>query len=267
MLSALLFVTVALADGDALAQTNKPINADDYALAASLDLRLVYVLTGVPEVDNMSRAGMVGLSDVLFRRTTVEAADPMGVDLERDDIVFFPFLYWPIVANQRELSEQALARVDNFMKTGGLILFDTRDQGMGGYGGGRGGPGAQRLRQLLAKLDVPPLIPVPNDHVLTKSFYLIQEFPGRYAGGQIWVERHPGGTNDGVSGLVIGSHDWAAAWAIGDDGRPLAVVVPGGNLQRETAYRFGINLVMYALTGNYKADQVHVPALLERLGQ
>jgi hypothetical protein len=25
--------------------------------------------------------------------------------------------------------------------------------------------------------------------------------------------------------------------------------------------------VMYTLTGNYKADQVHVPALLERLGQ
>ena len=37
--------------------------------------------------------------------------------------------------------------------------------------------------------------------------------------------------------------------------------------QREMACRFGVNLVMYALTGNYKADQVHVPAILERLGR
>ncbi|MBZ0215505.1 MAG: DUF4159 domain-containing protein, partial [Fimbriimonadaceae bacterium] len=58
-----------------------------------------------------------------------------------------------------------------------------------------------------------------------------------------------------------------AAWAIDDRGRPLLPVVPGGDRQREMAYRVGINLVMYTLTGNYKADQVHIPALLERLGQ
>ena len=58
-----------------------------------------------------------------------------------------------------------------------------------------------------------------------------------------------------------------SAWAVDADGRPLAAVVPGGARQREMAYRFGINLVMYAFTGNYKADQVHIPAILERLGQ
>ena len=31
--------------------------------------------------------------------------------------------------------------------------------------------------------------------------------------------------------------------------------------------RSGINMVMYALTGTYKADQVHIPAILERLTQ
>ncbi|MEC7204327.1 MAG: DUF4159 domain-containing protein, partial [Pseudomonadota bacterium] len=58
-----------------------------------------------------------------------------------------------------------------------------------------------------------------------------------------------------------------AAWSVDRHGRPLYAVVPGGEKQREMAYRFGVNLVMYALTGNYKADQVHVPAILERLGQ
>jgi len=148
-------------------------------------------------------------------------------------------------------------------------VFDTRDQQVSGlsFGSDGNGPGMQRLRRMLQRLDVPPLIPVPQDHVLTKAFYLMQDFPGRWSGGTVWVERHAGGANDGVSPIIIGSADWAAAWAIDDQGRPMAAMVPGGELQREHAYRFGINLVMYALTGNYKADQVHVPALLERLGQ
>jgi hypothetical protein len=114
-------------------------------------------------------------------------------------------------------------------------------------------------------LEVPALAPVPQDHVLTKAFYLLTEFPGRHAGGQVWVERREGASE--VSPVIIGSNDWAGAWAVNPNGRPMFAVVPGGEMQRETAYRFGINLVMYALTGNYKADQVHVPAILERLGQ
>ena len=75
--------------------------------------------------------------------------------------------------------------------------------------------------------------------------------------------------NDGVSPVVIGGNDWASAWAVDDYGAALKPVGRGGagDTQREFAYRFGVNLIMYALTGNYKSDQVHVPALLERLGQ
>jgi hypothetical protein len=75
--------------------------------------------------------------------------------------------------------------------------------------------------------------------------------------------------NDGVTPVVIGGGDWAAAWATDDSGVPLVQVGRGyaGEMQREIAYRFGINLIMHVLTGNYKSDQVHVPALLERLGQ
>ena len=83
----------------------------------------------------------------------------------------------------------------------------------------------------------------------------------------MWVERHEGDVNDGVSSIVIGGNDYAAAWALDDDGFPLYPLVPGGDRQREMAYRFGVNLAMYALAGNYKADQVHIPAILRRLGQ
>lgn len=241
--------------------------ADEFVKAATLETRLAYVRTSVREVDQMSLAGLRGLTDVLARRTSVEAADPVEIDVEADDLMLFPLLYWPITPEQKELSPKALAKVDTFMKTGGTILFDTRDQGQIAPSAQGIGPGTTRLRLLLGKLDLPPLNPVPPDHVLTKAFYLMQEFPGRYAGGQVWVERHAEGVNDGVSGIIVGGNDWAAAWAIDERGQAVAAIVPGGERQREMANRFGVNLVMYVLTGNYKADQVHVPAILERLGQ
>lgn len=264
--TALLAFAVLLLSGTAEAQTRRSLSAsDDFALKASLDLRLAYVVTGQADVDQMSRAGLYGLTEVLYRRTSIEATEPLGVNLEADDISLVPFLYWPITPQQPQLSNGALRRIDQFMKTGGMILFDTRDQAMG-LSGTAASPNTDKLRQLLARLDIPPLMPVPDDHVLTKAFYLLQDFPGRYTGGTLWVERNPGGDKDGVTSIVIGSHDFAAAWAVDANGRPLAVTVPNVPRQREYAYRFGVNLLMYTLTGNYKADQVHIPALLERLG-
>ena len=120
---------------------------------------------------------------------------------------------------------------------------------------------------MLESIDVPPLAQIPPDHVLTRAFYLLQEFPGRYSGSPVWVEANPNGASrDGTSGVIIGAHDWASAWARGERGEALAPV-EGGERQREMATRFGVNIAMYALTGNYKADQVHVPDILERLGQ
>ena len=264
-----LAIAIAAAPHPALAQAD-----DAFAILATRDTHLAYVITGDPGLDETSRAGLAGLSRVLTLRTAIEPAAPIGVDPESDELAFFAILYWPIGTGQGDLSDRALANIDRFMKNGGTIVFDTRDQQEVGFdplSGDRGiakdGPGARRLSQILAGLDIPPLEPVPEDHVLTKAFYLLHDFPGRWSGGTVWVERHAGGTNDGVSSIIIGANDWAAAWAADDEGRPFAAVVPGGARQREMAYRFGVNLVMYAFTGNYKADQVHVPAILERLGQ
>jgi len=127
------------------------------------------------------------------------------------------------------------------------------------------------------RLDIPELEPVPRDHVLTKTFFLLRNFPGRFTSGQMWVEalphgeqedaRRPARAGDGVSSILITSNDLAGAWAMRPDGQPMLPMVPGEPRQREFAFRAGVNIVMYALTGNYKADQVHIPALLERLGQ
>ena len=239
---------------------------DSFAIAATSQTHLAYVKTGIPELDATSRAGLAGLTLVLNDRTAVEAGDPIGVDVDGDELAFFPLLYWPISPNQPSLSDAAVEHINTYLRNGGTILFDTLDQDAGRAGAGNG-PGIRRLRDLARGLDIPSLVPVPPDHVLTKSFYLMQEFPGRWADGEVWVQRSEEHINDGVSSVIIGGNDWASAWAVDNSGRPMFAVVPGGEHQREMAYRFGINLVMYALTGNYKSDQVHVPFILERLGQ
>lgn len=239
--------------------------ADDRALAATLKTRLAYVRTGNDAIDGTSEAGLRGLSRIITDRTSVELGEPIGVDLAREELAFFPLLYWPITPDQPVPARRAMGRVNDFLRNGGMILFDTRDQQSSQqFGLTREATSVQVLRRILGRLNIPRLLPVPDDHVLTKSFYLLQEFPGRWAGGMVWVEAPD---ENAISSVVIGGNDWAAAWAIDEGGRYLYAVLPDAEEQRETAYRFGINLVMYALTGNYKADQVHFPAIIERLGQ
>ena len=251
---------------------------DTSALRATLQTRLAYVITGNDEVDRVSRAGLQGLTLFLAQKTALEAGDPVGITPGQDELAFYPLIYWPMVPGATRPSREALEQIDTYMKNGGTVLFDTRDaiEGAGGSGGVT--PNTQALRAILSSLDIPELEPVPRDHVLTKTFYLLKEFPGRYAGGQLWIEatsperddeaqERPARTGDGVSSIIISSNDLAGAWALRPDGQAMLPIVASDPLQRQFAFRAGVNIVMYTLTGNYKADQVHVPALLERLGQ
>ncbi len=252
--------------------------SDDFAVASLTEVVLAHVITGDAQVDDIAQAGLYGLSQTLYRRTSIEPALPIGVNIETDELAFFPILYWPITANQPLPSTDAYAKLNRYLRTGGMILFDTRDADLAGFG--TASPEGRRLQAIARLLDIPPLEPIPNDHVLTRTFYLLQDFPGRYAGREVWVEASPPDAeqvegmpfrdlNDGVTPVVIGGNDWAAAWAMDINGNRLVPVGRGmaGERQREIALRFGVNLIMHVLTGNYKSDQVHVPALLDRLGQ
>lgn len=253
-------------------------SAADKELAAASEVTLAHVLTGNTRLDDTARAGLVGLSETLFFRTSVEPADPIGVDLEMDDLALYPLLYWPVTPDQPIPSQESYAKLNDYLRTGGMIVFDTRDANVAGFGASSAN--GQMLQRLARPLDIPPLEPIPEDHVLTRTFYLLQDFPGRHSGRSVWVEAAPADAekvdgmpfrnlNDNVTPVVIGGNDWAAAWAMDDRGNALFPVGRGfaGERQREMAYRFGVNLVMHVLTGNYKSDQVHVPALLDRLGQ
>ncbi len=238
---------------------------EQFAIEAAGAVRLGYIVTGIAEADAISKDGLTGLSAILNARTSIEPAPPAGLDPATDELAFFSFIYWRIVPGQADLSGIALERINQYLRNGGMILFDTADQQFSS--GGTGSPGVARLRELVGNLDIPSLQPVPETHVLTKSFYLLQDFPGRWVGGELWVQRPNEHINDGVSPVIVGSNDFAAAWATDAIGRARYPVSPGGERQREMALRFGVNLIMYSLTGNYKADQVHIPAILDRLGQ
>ena len=230
----------------------------------ALVTRLAHVATGDATVDAIARAGLIGLSEYVNRRTNAALGEPAAVIPGETELSFYPLLYWPIVPGGPPLSGSAVTALNDFMAHGGIILIDTRN---GGSGEGFNAGGEAALEQLAKNLAVPPLTPLTPQHVLARSFYLLQDFPGRFAGDAVWVQRAQDRTNDSVSPVIIGGHDWAAAWAIDAQGRNPYATLPGGTRQRTIAYRFGVNLVMYALTGNYKGDQVHIPAILERLGQ
>jgi len=233
--------------------------ANDPAMAT----RLAYVTTGDSGVDETTRMGLVGLSDFVNRRTAAALGDPAAVTPGQDDLSLYPLLYWIVLPDAPAPDAQAVAALNAFMRNGGIILFDTRDEGSGeGYS-----PGSKvALRRVTRDLAIPPLATLAEEHVLRRAFYLLPELPGRFAGGQVWVARDQDRANDSVSPVIVGGHDWASAWAVDARGNNPFAVIPGGTRQRTLAYRFGVNLVMYALTGNYKGDQVHVPAILERLG-
>ncbi len=229
-----------------------PASAADVTAQAAARTWLAYVITGESAVDDTSRAGLEGLAQLLVRRTAVDIGGVAALSVESDELSVFPLLYWPVPAGGAMLSRQAAERVSEYLRQGGIILFDGSDP--------------ESLRAVTDRLNLPALSPIPPNHVLARSFYLLSEFPGRNGSGEIWLEDGRDARLDGVSPVILGSNDWAGAWAIDRQGLPINAM-SGGERQREMAYRFGVNLVIYALTGNYKADQVHVPVILERLGR
>jgi hypothetical protein len=240
-------------------------DVDPASIEAILQTRLAYVRTGKPNIDRVSAQGLGSLTQVLAARTSAEMAAPAGVDPETDDLFPYPIVYWRIAPGQEPPSEQAAARLNDYLGRGGMVVLDAPNQ-IGANENGDGEQIGQALNRVLMKLNISQLAQVPETHVLRRSFYLLPDLPGRYTGAPVYIERGSV-SNDGVSSIVVGSHDWAAAWARDSRGLPIYPAVPGGERQRESSYRFGVNLVMYALTGNYKADQVHLPAIMQRLTQ
>ena len=247
-----------------LVSTAAPVKAADPVSNPALTTRLGYIVSGDARIDAIAYSGLVGLTEYVNSRTAANLVKPDAVEPGQTDLSFYPLLYWPITPDAGAPTAAQVAALNDYMAHGGIILIDTRDSGSGaGFAPGTD----QALKRVAHDLAIPPLAPLSSEHVLARAFYLLNDFPGRFTGEQVWAQRDQDRANDSVSPVIIGGNDWASAWAVDDHGRNPYAVIPGGQRQRTLAYRFGVNLVMYALTGNYKGDQVHIPAILQRLGQ
>jgi hypothetical protein len=232
---------------------------------AAVETHLGYVLSGDSAVDDISREGLRGLSNYVNARTSAQLGAPDGVTPGHDNLSYYPMLYWPITPNSTT-NPHKIDALNAYMAHGGIILIDTQGAGSELDDAGQSAATQAALRRVTDGLDIPALAKLTSKHVLAHTFYLLRDFPGRLAGQPVWVAQSGDESNDDVSPVIIGSADWAHAWAVDSSGGTPYAVIPGGDDQRTLAYRFGVNVVLYALTGNYKADQVHIPAILKRLG-
>lgn len=198
------------------------------------------------------------LSFELTDRTSLEVL-PQPDLLEADDpaIFYHPFLYLAGKGAFPPLSDRQSGALHRFLTYGGFLLIDSADgeaaPGIGGFDG-------SVRRELARALPEAPLTRVPPGHVLYKSFYLIDHQGGRRI-VKPYLEGVPLG---GRLAVVYSQNDLGGAWSRDDRGEWEYDIAPGGEAQRELAFRLGVNLAMYATCLDYKDDQVHLPFILKR---
>jgi hypothetical protein len=230
------------------ASVTQPVRAGDMKYAAAL--HLAYIRGNNSELNTNARSGLEALAATLTEKTAVEPAGVVALDVEQDNLALFPFIYWPVGSNPAQLSDKAQRKVQQYLDNGGFIVFDINDVGAD--------LGSQKaLRHMLGNVSLKPLVPMAKDHLLTKTFYAVAHLRGSFDYGTILVNAEENKGAEEVSSVIIGENNWAGAWA--------GITLPESSRERDLALRAGINMVFYALSGNYKADQARILDTLDKL--
>lgn len=224
---------------------------------------LAYIKSSNEKRNEISKYGLEALKNTLIRRTSISPEGVVGLDVNADTFFYFPFIYWPVDNEIISISENAKNKIKNYLKTGGIILFDIinfdRNKSI------LESKSYIFVKEFLLSIGIEDLNYIRRDHTLSKSFYLLEKYPGRWDSKVILIDNTDLDLKDGVNSVIIGFNDWVGAWALDDNNYPMFPAVPGGERQREMAFRFGVNIIMYALTGNYKSDQIHSKSILNRM--
>jgi hypothetical protein len=236
---------------------------------AALQTQLAYIRTGDPQTDQISADGLGYLSALVSARSSAQLGAPAAVTPAAEDIDLYPLIYWPVLANAPAPSGPACAALIDYMQHGGLLMIDSQggDANAAGSGAGFAPGAAAALSRATSCLDLPPLEKLTTANAIAHSFYIVPSFPGKFVGDAVLVASDAARDADGVTPVVIGQNDWAGAWARDSNGDAEQSPLPGGEDQRVIADRFGANLVIYALTGDYKSDQARLPAFLDGMSQ
>jgi len=246
---------------------------DPYSAAAQVEtpadlaanVRLACLETGQAQVDALCLNGLNSLSRQLNMRTSVLTGSAQLILPGRDDLGLFPLIYWPVAEGRETLSKRGYQALESYLSNGGMMLLDLGINQPGQAGFDINQPTPEALLDIRRNMSLPPLANLTKEHVLTHSFYILKSYPGRRGRATVWLEAGGEDIGASVSPIIIGNADWISAWASARTTLP--GYAKGDARDSELAIRFGINIVMYALTGTYKADQVHLPALLDRVGR
>ena len=226
---------------------------------------LAYIKIKNSQINNISENGLETIRNLLITRTSINPKGVIGLDIKNDYIYSYPFIYWPLTKNLLSIKKPEIIKIKNYLNNGGIFFFDII--GFSRKNLNLKEKKFQEIRNFLNEIGANELSIIPKGHTLTKSFYLLNKFPGKWDNRILFIENSNLQYKDGVSSIILGFNDWAKAWAVDNNNLPLFPVVPGGERQRELSYRFGINIAMYALTGNYKSDQIHSKSILKRLSK
>lgn len=191
----------------------------------------------------------------LIKRTSVEARIDTVIHRADDANLFeYPFLYMSGDQEFPPLSEKEINNLKLYLEFGGTLLIDDC------IGKSDFGFDKSIRREIQRLFPNKPLEKLPTDHTIFKSFYLLNQ-----AYGRIMEKSYLEGITIEKRAAIIYSHnDLGGAWAKDPLGNWEYQAIPGGETQRAMAFRLGINIIMYALTGDYKQDQVHLPFILKR---
>ncbi|MCI0454303.1 MAG: DUF4159 domain-containing protein [Candidatus Dadabacteria bacterium] len=197
------------------------------------------------------------LMAALDSRTSVETSfERKALRIESKDLFYYPFLYITGKEGFEPFKEEERRRVRRFLKQGGTVLVDD-------VSGEEISPFDSQIREeLLTILPESPLSQITNEHVMFKSFYLLSSVSGRklvkpYLEGITF-------TDEDRTPVIYSRNDLGGAWSEDEFGKWQFECIPGGEAQREFAFRLGVNIIMYVLTGNYKKDQIHTPFIKRR---
>ncbi|MBI2177563.1 MAG: DUF4159 domain-containing protein [Candidatus Tectomicrobia bacterium] len=196
--------------------------------------------------------------DEVRKRTSIEpASEAQTVDLSSDQIFEHPFLYLSGRYEFEMPSAPEIERLRRHLTYGGFLLVD---DGLGSNEDGFG----RVVRSLIERLfPRQPLEPLSREHPVFRSYYLIRSVGGRQA-----VSQEIEGVQMGIfTPVVFCRNDLGGAWAVRPDGGWVEECTPGGEPQRRSAFQLGVNIALYAMTGNYKQDLIHHPFIQRRLNQ
>ena len=188
------------------------------------------------------------------QRTSVETKlESSHVRLSDPHLFDTPLLYLSGDQAFPAFSERDIQALRRFVDFGGSLIIDDASATDTGFDN-------SVRRELSRAFGAQALTRLRSSHVLFRSFYLVPRPVGRIEGPD-YLE---GIERAGRVAVVYSRHDLGGAYERDNLGNYAYSVTPGGERQREIAFRLGVNLVLYALCLDYKDDQVHAPFIMRR---